>query len=107
MPTNKFYGWRIVAAAFLTFGVEIAFFYYATPFFYDYYRESILGSARSDIILGFPLGALLTLWVGPMLVHRFSPRWMILIGTGLIAACYYAFGTIAHSLWARLLKGVS
>ncbi len=95
---RKFYGWRITAAAFTTFGIEIAFFFYATPFFYDYYREAIAGSTRSDIILGFPLGALLTLWVGPVLVHRFSPRWMILIGTGLICLCYVAFGAVAHSL---------
>ena len=99
MPTNKFHGWRIVAAAFTTFGIEIAFFFYATPFFYDYYRETILGATRSDIILGFPLGALFTLWVGPVLVHRFSPRWMILIGTGLIAGAYVAFGMLASSLW--------
>ncbi len=96
---NKFYGNRIVAACFVTFGIEIAFFFYATPFFYDYYREAIAGATRADIILGFPLGALLTLWVGPVLVHRFSPRWMILIGTGLIAACYVLFGTVARSLW--------
>jgi MFS family permease len=100
MPTtNKFYGWRIVAAAFVTFGVEIAFFFYATPFFYDYFRDMIVGATRSDVVFGFPLGALLTLWVGPVLVHRFSPRWMILIGTGLIALCYVLFGTVASSLW--------
>jgi len=103
MPTSKFIGWRIVAAAFVTFGIEISFFFYATPFFYDYYRDAIAGSARSDIILGFPLGALLTLWVGPVLVHRFSPRKMILIGTGLICLCYIAFGTLAHSLWMYYL----
>lgn len=98
--TTKFSGWNITAAAFCTFGVEIAFFYYATPFFYDYYQQAIEGSTRSDIVLGYPLGALLTLWVGPLLVHRFSPRRMILIGTGLICLCYVAFGTIAHSLTA-------
>ena len=96
---KKFYGWRMAAATFVTFGVEIAFFFYATPFFYDYYRQSITGSSRSDIILGFPLGALLTLWVGPVLVHRFSPRKMILIGTGLICVSYIAFGSLAHNLW--------
>ena len=99
MPTKNFHGWRIVAAAFVTFGVEISFFFYATPFFYDYYREAIVGATRSDIILGFPLGALLTLWVGPVLVHRFSPRWMILIGTGLICICYIAFGAVTSNLW--------
>ncbi len=99
MPAiTKFSGWRIVAAAFATFGIEIAFFFYATPFFYDYYEQSIEGSSRPDIVFGFPLAALLTIWVGPLLVHRFSPRRMILIGTGLICLCYIAFGTIAHSL---------
>ena len=96
---EKFYGWRMTAAAFVTFGIEIAFFFYATPFFYDYFREAIAGASRSDIILGFPLGALFTLWVGPVLVHRISPRKLILLGTGLICLCFLAFGTVATQLW--------
>lgn len=95
---QQFYGWRIVAAAFITFGIEIAFFFYATPFFYDYYRQAIPGATRSDIVLGFPLAALLTLWAGPVFVHRISPRKLILTGTGLICLCYLAFGTLATSL---------
>ena len=96
---GNFSGWRITAAVFITFGIEIAFFYYATPFFYDYYRDAIQGADRSDIVLGFPLAALLTLWVGPVLVHRISPRKLILAGTGLISLCYIAFGTISSQLW--------
>lgn len=96
---TTFHGWRMTAAAFLTFGVEIAFFFYATPFFYDYYRDAIQGADRSDIVLGFPLAALLTLWVGPVLVHRIGPRKLILMGTGLICLCYLAFGTIGNQLW--------
>lgn len=96
--SRAFHGWRIVAAAFITFGIEIAFFFYATPFFYDYYREAIPGATRADIVLGFPLAALLTLWAGPVFVHRISPRKLILTGTGLICLCYIAFGTVARSL---------
>ncbi|MCP5116492.1 MAG: MFS transporter, partial [bacterium] len=40
--------------------------------------------------------ALLTLWVGPVLVHRISPRKLILIGTGLIALCYVGFSVVTQ-----------
>lgn len=129
---RKFYGWVITAAAVVTFGLSVGIPYYNIGFFYDYFQREF-GWSRSDITLGFPLAALLTLWVGPLVIHRFSPRKLILIGTGLTAialtgfskmggvlAVYYAFwvvytigyifsGPIPHQLivsqWFRKNRG--
>ena len=94
---DKFYGWWIVFAAFCTFGLSTGLPYYNMPFFYDYY-EKTFGWSRSDITLGYPLGALLTLWVGPLFVHRFSPRLMIVAGTGLTFVAFYGFSTMTGDL---------
>ena len=78
----------MTAAAICTFGIAVGLPYYNMPFFYDYYektRQGGFGWTRDQITLGFPLAALLTLWVGPLLVPRFSPRKLILVGTGLTA----------------------
>ena len=103
MPRRKFYGWWITVAAFCTFGISVGIPYYAMPFFYDYYEKSPaqggFGWSRPDITLGFPLAALFTLWVGPILVHRFSPRKLLIIGTGLTAAAFYGFGAMRGELW--------
>jgi MFS family permease len=100
---KSFYGWWIVVAAFTTFGISTGIPYYGMPFFYDYYEKSQaqggFGWTRPDITLGFPLAAVLTLWVGPMLVHRFSPRKMILIGTGLTCIAFHGFGFMKGDLW--------
>ena len=50
--------------------------------------------------LGFPLAATLTLWVGPLLVHRFSPRMMILIGTTCTGLAYLGWSQMSGSLTA-------
>ena len=57
------------------------------------------GWSREEITLGFPLAALLTLWVGPLLVHRFSPRRLILVGTGLICLAFIGWGRMTGALW--------
>ena len=77
---KTFYGWWIRLAAFLTFGISVGLPYYNMPFFYDYYKNAFNWPLH-DITLGFPLAALLTLWVGPVLVPRFSPRKLIVAGT--------------------------
>lgn len=103
MPRSKFYGWWITAAAFCTFGISVGIPYYSMPFFYDYYEKAPaqggFGWSRPDITLGFPLAALFTLWVGPLLVHRFSPRKLIVIGTGLTCVAFYGFGRMKGELW--------
>lgn len=95
---DKFYGWWITFAAFCTFGLSTGLPYYNMPFFYDYYEKSF-GWARPDITFGFPLAALLTLWVGPVLVHRFSPRLMILAGTLCTFLAFVGFSRMTGELW--------
>lgn len=92
-----FYGWWITAAVFVAFGITVGVPYYGMPFFYDYFIREF-GWTRADLTLGFPLGAVLTLWVGPALVHRYSPRRMLLIGTLLTFLAFLGFGVMGVSL---------
>jgi len=94
---GKFYGWRVVATAFVTFGLAVGIPYYNIPFFYDYFQKSFRWSL-SEITLGFPLAALLTVWVGPLLIPRFSPRKLIFVGTGFTALAFWGFGAMQGSL---------
>ncbi len=95
---KTFYGWWVVAAAFMTFGLAVGLPYYNNPFFYDYY-EKTFGWSKSQITFGFPLAALLTIWVGPVLVPQFSPRKLILIGTALTCLAFLGWGTMGGNIW--------
>ena len=98
MPEKKpFYGWWVVAASFVTFGISVGLPYYNMPFFYDYFAKNF-GWARSQITLGFPIAAILTLWVGPVLVPKLSPRRSILIGTGLTFLAFLGFSQMSGNL---------
>jgi MFS family permease len=92
VPATKrdFYGWWIVAASFLTFGIAVGLPYYNIPFFYDYFQNEFHWE-RPAITLGFPLAAILTLWVGPLVIPHFSPRKLIAVGTGLTAVAFVGF----------------
>jgi MFS family permease len=109
MP-RKFLGWWITVAAFFTFGIAVGIPYYGGPFFYDYY-EKAFGWIRKETTLGFPLAATLTLWVGPLLVHRFKPRMMILVGTAATGLAFLGFGlmkgslAVYYSMWFLYLVG--
>jgi MFS family permease len=67
------------------------------PFFYDYYKNAFHWQLH-DITLGFPLAALLTLWVGPLLVPRFSPRMLVVIGTGLTLVAFLGFSQMTGNI---------
>src|SRR5436305_4522334 len=100
-PASKgrsFYGWWIVATAFVTFGLSVGIPYYNIPFFYDYFQKSF-GWELSQITLGFPLAALATIWVGPLLIPRFSPRKLVIVGTGFTALAFFGFGAMSGSLY--------
>lgn len=97
MKNKGFYGWWVTAAAFITLGLSVGVPYYNVPFFYDYFQKSY-GWARSEITLGFPIAAILTLWVGPVLIPRLSPRRSIMIGTGCIALAFFGFSRMGSSL---------
>jgi MFS family permease len=94
---KAFYGWWITFAAVITFGLSTGLPYYTKDFFYDYYHDAF-GWSRSEMTLGFPIAALLTIWAGPLLIHRFSPRKLIIIGTGLTFVALTGFGTMGASL---------
>ena len=92
-----FYGWWIVAASVLTFGIAVGVPYYNLPFFYDYFQASFHWSVE-EITLGFPLAAIFTVWAGPLLIPKLSPRWLILAGTGASALAFIGFSLMHGSL---------
>src|SRR5579863_3703058 len=94
---STFYGWWIVATEFLTLGIALGIPYYNLPFFYDYFQKTFHWSL-SQITLGFPLAALLTVWVGPIVIPRFSPRKLIIVGNGLTALSFFGFGTMGPAI---------
>ena len=96
-PRKKFYGWVVTAAAFVTFGLAVGVPYYNIGFFYDYFQRQY-GWSRADITLGFPLAALLTIWIGPLVIHRFSPRKLILGGTVMTFIALAGFARMGSSL---------
>lgn len=99
---SRFYGWWIVASTFVTFGIAVGVPYYNLPFFYDYFQKAYHWDIR-EITLGFPLAAILTLWVGPVLIPRFSPRKLILAGTGFTALAFFGFGAMRGALGVYFL----
>jgi MFS family permease len=96
---GDFYGKWIIAAALITFGISVGLPYYNMPFFYDYYKNAFHWQLH-DITLGFPLAALLTLWVGPGLVPRFSPRKLIIAGTGFTFLAFFGLSHMTGSISA-------
>ena len=99
-PTPRpraFYGWWIVATACITFGLAVGVPYYNLPFFYDYFQKTFHWDL-GQITLGFPVAALLTIWVGPALVPHFSPRKLIIVGTALTAIALFGFGLMQGAL---------
>jgi MFS family permease len=94
---SGFYGWWIVATEFVTLGIALGIPYYNLPFFYDYFQRTFHWSLR-QITLGFPVAALLTVWVGPLIFPHFSPRKLIVAGTGLTALSFFGFGSMTGSL---------
>ena len=100
---KTFYGWWIVVAAFCTFGLSVGIPYYNAPFFFDYYKKDFKWPLH-DITLGFPLAALLTLWVGPLLIPRFSQRKLIIAGTGCTFLAFLGLSKMTGSIaWYYVL----
>lgn len=98
-----FYGWRIVIASFFTLGLSVGLPYFGMTFFYDYFEQPVsaggFGWTRPVITFGLPLGTLLTLWVGPVIVPRFAPRRLILVGSVCTALTLFGFGMMSGQAW--------
>lgn len=95
---KSFHGKWIIFAACLTFGLSTGIPYYNIGFFYDYIARDF-NWTREQVTLGFPLAAALTIWMGPLVIARFSPRKLILIGTALTCVALVGFGQMPGVLW--------
>jgi MFS family permease len=94
---RAFRGWWMVFATLCTFGISVGLPYYNNPFFYDYYQKTF-GWQPHSITLGFPIAALLTLWVGPVLIPRFSPRKLIVVGTFMTFLAFFGWSRMSGNL---------
>jgi len=92
----RFRGPWIIAGCFFTFGVASGFPYYNIAFFFDYFRNDH-GWTQQAITLGAPIAVLLTIWAGPFIVPRWSPRWLIITGTGLTFLAFQWFARLGGS----------
>lgn len=95
---KSFRGPWIIAACFVTFGLSTGFPYYNIAFFFDYFRDGH-GWTQELVTTGAPLAVLLTIWAGPLIVPRVSPRLLIIIGTGLTFGAFEWFGRMDGSEW--------
>jgi MFS family permease len=91
-----FRGSWMIAASFITFGLSTGFPYYNISFFFDYFRDDH-GWTQELVTKGAPIAVLLTIWAGPIIVPRFSPRLLILLGTGLTLGAFEWFGRLGGS----------
>jgi len=82
-----FYGWWVVAAAFLNLFFVVGIIFYGFPVFYASFVES-LGFTRAQVTQGFLLGFLVVglpfgLLAGAV-IDRIGARWVIVIGAGFV-----------------------
>ena len=93
---TPFRGAWMIGASFVTFGLSTGFPYYNIAFFFDYFRDDH-GWTQELVTTGAPIAVLLTIWAGPIIVPRFSPRLLIVIGTGLTFGAFEWFGRLGGS----------
>ncbi len=93
---KSFFGPWIIASCFVTFGLSTGFPYYNIAFFFDYFRD---GHEWTQVLVttGAPIAVLLTIWIGPVIVPKVSPRKLILIGTFLTFLSFQWFGRLGGS----------
>jgi MFS family permease len=92
-----FYGWWIVAAAFLNLFFAVGVIFYGFPVFYPAFVES-LEFTRAQVTQGFLFGFLFAglpfgLLAGAV-IDRIGVRWVILFGVGLIGISLFLMGSI-------------
>ncbi len=96
-----FYGWWIVLAAFLNLLFAVGIIFYGFPVFYPFLVES-LGFTRAQLTQGFLLGflvvGLLFALVAGVLIDRYGPRSVILVGVVFVGGSLVLMGRISK-LW--------
>ena len=99
--TRLFYGWWIVAAAFLNLFFAVGIIFYGFPVFYPALADS-LGFTRAQLTQGFLLGFLIAGLpfglVAGTVIDRIGARWVILSGVGLIGMSLLLMGSMTK-LW--------
>ena len=108
--SKKFFGPWIIASCFVTFGLSTGFPYYNIAFFFDYFRDGHSWPVEL-VTLGAPIAVLLTIWIGPVIVPKTSPRKLILIGTFLTFLSFQWFGRLSgnqyeyYAAWCVYMAG--
>src|ERR1700746_188921 len=97
-PSNlSFFGWCIVAAAFLNLFFVVGIIFYGFPVFYPYFVES-LGFTRAQVTQGFFLGFLFAgLPFGVLagtIIDRIGARFVILAGVALVGVPLLLMGSM-------------
>lgn len=94
-----FYGWWIVAAAFLNLFFTTGVIYYGLPVFYGSLVSS-LGFSRAHLTQGFLLGFLLVGlpfgYVSGLLIDRIGAQRVILYGIGFVSVPLLLMGRMTH-----------
>lgn len=101
-----FYGWWIVAAAFLNLFFAVGIIFYGFPVFYPAFVSS-LGFTHAQVTQGFLLGTLVAglpfgLLAGT-LIDRIGARWVILSGVGFIGLPLILMGSMTRFWHYQLL----
>lgn len=97
MRDRPYYGWFIAASCFFILAMTVGMPMYAMPFFYDHYIAEF-GWDRAETTSGFFYSTLLILPLGGLLVHRFSPRKLIIFGAVSFAVAFNCLGSMEGSL---------
>jgi MFS family permease len=102
--------WQPAIASALILGFIVGIPYYSLPFFYDYFERGN-GWTRAAILLGLPLGTLVTLVAAPLWLNRIPPRTGILWGSAVCALGIAGMGlcgasqTLYFACWIIYMAG--
>lgn len=109
--------WWVTASSAVLLGLVVGIPYYALPFFYDYFEAPPaaggFGWPRSAVVLGLPIGTLVTLAVSPLWARRMPARRSVMGGAVVCAAAVGGFGwmngslAMYYALWTLYMVGWS
>jgi MFS family permease len=95
--------WQVAVISAVVLGLVVGIPYYGLPFFYDYF-ELEFGWSRGSIVLGLPIGTLVTLVLGPLVVRKLPPRPCIVGGSIVCGLAIAGMGWMPGGLgWYFLL----